>query len=219
MSVIAEAVRHMMKAGMGADAIADAVAAMEAAAIPARSKGAERTARWRHKASQSVTRDAGSPLKEIPPTPPKENNPLPASPIGSAAGAEQPSDLDRLQAKLFAAAGIENFRAERSVGLVNLAPIIGLIQQGYDLDRDILPIVENLFRRSKKPNSWAYCVNPIIEAATAKRGIPPKPKAATIDWPGALAAFRQHGIWYEQRYGPRPGEPGCRAPPELLQAA
>ena len=45
----------------------------------------------------------------------------------------------------------------------------------------------------------------------------PAPKAAEIDWPAALLAFRNQGIWYAQRYGPPPGEPKCRVPPELLQ--
>jgi hypothetical protein len=60
-SVIAVAVKHMLAAGMPHDAIIAAVTEMEAAATPVRSKGADRTARWRerHKASQSVTCDVG----------------------------------------------------------------------------------------------------------------------------------------------------------------
>ena len=54
---IAVAVRHMMAAGMDPDAIVAAVAEMEAAAVPQRSKNAERQARYRerNKASQTVT--------------------------------------------------------------------------------------------------------------------------------------------------------------------
>lgn len=47
----------------------------------------------------------------------------------------------------------------------------------------------------------------------------PAAKVADIDWPAVLLAFRSQGIWYEQRYGPRPGEPKCRVPPELLTDA
>lgn len=46
-----------------------------------------------------------------------------------------------------------------------------------------------------------------------------KPKPGKIDWPAVIAAFYSQGIWYEQRYGPRPGEPGCQAPPELIGKA
>jgi hypothetical protein len=64
-------VRELIAAGVTGDALVTALERIEAAAAPVRSKGAERTARWRerHKPSQNVTSDA----KEIPPTPPKEN--------------------------------------------------------------------------------------------------------------------------------------------------
>ena len=58
MSVIATAVKHLIAAGVTGDALVTAIADMESAANPARSKGAERTARWRERtkqASQSVT--------------------------------------------------------------------------------------------------------------------------------------------------------------------
>lgn len=64
MSVIAAALKHMLAAGMTADQIVSAVAEMEstmpaAHVAPTRSKGAERTARWRasrdEQASQTVT--------------------------------------------------------------------------------------------------------------------------------------------------------------------
>lgn len=116
MAAIAEAVRHMLAAGMPADTIVAAIADMEAAAGPypkTRSAHAERQARYRErKASQSVTSDvtvtpvtsqpslsdaspspspAPSPDKEIPPTPPKENNlfPLPPSTPRVSGGREQ----------------------------------------------------------------------------------------------------------------------------------
>ena len=59
MSIIAVAVRHMLAAGMDADAVANAVEAMEAE-MDTRSTGAKRQARYRerNKASQSVTSDA-----------------------------------------------------------------------------------------------------------------------------------------------------------------
>ncbi|MEO7469812.1 MAG: hypothetical protein ABIV36_22615 [Sphingobium limneticum] len=105
MSVIASALKHMLAAGMPADAIVAAVAAMEAeiAAAPRqRTAGAIRTARWRESkaslSSQSVTcddSDASVTLtpsldKETSPRPPKEINlnpegdasPCEADPIG-----------------------------------------------------------------------------------------------------------------------------------------
>jgi hypothetical protein len=93
-TVIATALKHMLAAGMSAEAIVDAVAEMEAAlplaqpVEPRRSKGAERQARYRerHKSSQTVTGDAdnvtcdekrnGTPL----PLSPKDNNSNPHTP-------------------------------------------------------------------------------------------------------------------------------------------
>jgi hypothetical protein len=91
--MIAVAVKHMLAAGMDADAIVAAIAEMESQPKP-RSKGAERTRRWRENmASQNVTCDAGdvcdegvSPDKESPQTPKKiTSSPIPFSdPKGSS---------------------------------------------------------------------------------------------------------------------------------------
>lgn len=92
--MIAEAVRHMLAAGMSHNAIVQAIADMEASAErpEQRSKGAIRTARWREaKASQNVTeRHTVTDVTEnvtppsldkesFPQTPFKEINPNPVS--------------------------------------------------------------------------------------------------------------------------------------------
>lgn len=75
MSTIAVALKHMLAAGMPHDAIVAAVEEMESSITPARSKGAERQARYRerHKASQSVTSDENVTPTPFP-SPPNENN-------------------------------------------------------------------------------------------------------------------------------------------------
>lgn len=69
------AAKHLMAAGVTGDALVTALAEIEAASQPSRSKGAERQARYRerHKASQSVTSDV---KKEIPQTPLEKTTPL-----------------------------------------------------------------------------------------------------------------------------------------------
>lgn len=86
MSVLAVAVKHLVALGMAGDALASAIAEMQAAE-DMRSTGARRTARYRerHKSSQSVTCDAnvtdetdvtlGFLDKEKSPTPSKEIKP------------------------------------------------------------------------------------------------------------------------------------------------
>jgi uncharacterized protein YdaU (DUF1376 family) len=39
--------------------------------------------------------------------------------------------------------------------------------------------------------------------------------AASIDWPGRMKNFNEFGIW-PMAWGPKPGDPGCEAPAELL---
>lgn len=40
--------------------------------------------------------------------------------------------------------------------------------------------------------------------------------AASIDWPGRIKSFTEFDIW-PMAWGPRPGDPGCEAPAELLK--
>lgn len=90
--MISIAIKHMLAAGMSHEDIVTAVAEMEAVITPVRSKGAERTARWRerHKASQSVTSDDGDDKKEpVSPRPPSEEKILPPSP---PKGGSSPTD-------------------------------------------------------------------------------------------------------------------------------
>ena len=87
MSVLAVAIKHLVALGMTGDALASAIAEMEAAQDN-RSTGAKRQQRYRdrlaerNEASQTVTRDDGvtpppSLDKETSPRPPKEIKPIP----------------------------------------------------------------------------------------------------------------------------------------------
>lgn len=143
----------------------------------------------------------------------KEYKPLAQQPIAAAPR----NKFDDILDKLLAANGIVGFRAEKHPGLMNLAPIIGLDEAGLDLDRDILPAIR------AKPNpearKWDYFVPQIREYVQRRQSAasvlfsPPKPE----DWVARLKVWREGGVW--GAWGPRPGEAGCRVPPELLQAA
>lgn len=43
-----------------------------------------------------------------------------------------------------------------------------------------------------------------------------KPPVPTDPWPGRLREFARNGHWNAVDWGPRPGKPDCRAPPELI---
>jgi hypothetical protein len=137
----------------------------------------------------------------------------PAQQTGPAARAS----FDPLQNRLLEAAGIAGFRDERHPGLANLAPARGWLEKGYDLDRDILPVIRDK-ARNKTFSSWAIFTAAIVEATAAKSAIPPRPAATPDDWHGRLRVFREDGTW-AAAWGPKPDEPGCKAPAELLRTA
>lgn len=137
-------------------------------------------------------------------------------PIAQRVIAAPPLDrFDHLLESLLAAAGIQGFRQERDPGLVSVGAILALIERGYDLETDILPVIRDKCRNGFKPRIWGYFTDAIIEAATKKRAIPVKPAAAQFDWQAAVDLFRADGTW-SHAWGPKPGERGCRVPAELL---
>ena len=82
---LAQVARELILAGVTGDALCDALERVERSMTPARSKAAERTARWRERKQQeavSVTcdvRDACDVLKEpLSPIPPIQENNLPS---------------------------------------------------------------------------------------------------------------------------------------------
>jgi uncharacterized protein YdaU (DUF1376 family) len=100
----------------------------------------------------------------------------PQPPIPDAANAaSSPArqiELDRLESELRDAAGLEN---NPSPGLLDLSPMLTLIDKGYDLARDILPKLREAKARGKSGNTWRYYVAGITEAKSANGTIAPKP--------------------------------------------
>lgn len=120
--------------------------------------------------------------------------------------APEPSVYDRL----IAAASIRGPCHERLA--FGFSPIADLIAKGYDLDRDILPVIRD--RAGPERRSWDYFVPIIIEAAAKRAAVPEAPRAPEFDWRRALEVFRE-GTW-AAGWGPKPGERGCRVPMPLL---
>ena len=225
MPVSADTLRKLMDAGLSGDALLDVVASIDADNVQkSRSNGAERQARYRAKKASTVTSDVTRdvtksvtppPDKEIPPTPPKETNPS-SLPNGSSAPRDRAA-LDRLQAELLEAAGIGGFRDEKSPGLMNLAPILALLDRSYSLEADILPAIRDKCRGGWKPRTWGYFTDLIVERAAARNSIPAKQAAPDEDWPGRMKVWAE-GTWVHG-WGPKPGEPGCRVPAQFLSRA
>lgn len=100
--------------------------------------------------------------------------------------------------------------------VLTVSEAIAYLEKGYDLERDWLPVVRA--KASPDIRSWRF-FGTIVEANARRReSIAPKPSAPAEDWAGRVAVFNADGTW-AHAWGPKPGEPGCRVPPELLTRA
>jgi len=98
-----------------------------------------------------------------------------------------------------------------------IAPIWQLVQQGYDLKTQIIPSIRKQTAKKKNGNligNWHYFVPGILQDCKAVDAVPPA--VPDEKWRRLLGYGRKDKIWDVQNYGPMPGQPGCRAPPELL---
>jgi len=134
-------------------------------------------------------------------------------------------DFDQIERACRQAAGLDN---DPSPGLLNLSPIIGLIDAGYDLQTDIVPAIRSVTRSGRKGRTWAYYVPPIIAAKEQHDG------ARNAGTNGASAAQREetaqerHERWrrmwdawkrgtWPYGWGPDPKSAGCEIPRELIE--
>lgn len=135
----------------------------------------------------------------------------------------EPVRAPDLTDRLLEAAGI---RGNPNQALAFPGPILSLMDAGYDLGSDILPAI----RSKPNPNarSWTYFVPQIEEFRKRRLGMKERatPDTATklAAWPAArwrpvLEHFAATNEWNRDTYGPKPGEPGCFVPPELLTRA
>jgi len=97
---------------------------------------------------------------------------------------------------------------------MGIGPITDLVAKGFDPDTDILPVVRE--RANPTIRSWTYFVTIIVQRHAERQAIPIKEQAPAVDWAGRMDSFTQYGIW-PMAWGPRPGDPGCEAPAELIK--
>lgn len=141
-------------------------------------------------------------------------------PIAQRTIAAPPRDkFDVLLESLLSAAGVQGFREERDVGLVSVGPILALIDRGYGLEADILPVIRDKCRGGFKPRTWGYFTEAVVEAAGKKRAIPMNPAEAAFDWQAAMDLFHADPASWPHVWGPKPGERGCKVPEQFLKRA
>lgn len=149
------------------------------------------------------------------------SNPIQSNPKESSSSHPPqpvPSAFDEAERMLRKIPGIEKHPVAVSPVI---APIWQLVQQGYDLRRQIIPsILRQIANRPAGSHikNWKFFVPGIIDdsqPATATNG-----HAVMIDdakWLRMLEIGRDKQQWQVERYGPIPGHPGCRVPPHLLK--
>jgi len=124
--------------------------------------------RWKNK-QQNQRRDDADAMPEQSGRNANHNHiPEDASQAQHPVDADGRVDLNLLEEQLRKAAGLER---DPGAGLFVLAPIIGLIEAGHDLQLDILPTIKSVMARSRrKPRTWDYFVEAIREASARRRG-------------------------------------------------
>jgi len=137
--------------------------------------------------------------------------------LSSAAPTAPRDQFDEVDAALRRIPGIEKHP-------VFAAPVIGpiwkLVEQGYSLERQIIPSIRKRLQRlnGKAISDWGYFAPGIIEDAKAAEPKTLISKAMTeAEWTDFLEAARRMKAWQPSLYGPFPGQPGCRVPPHLLK--
>lgn len=74
------------------------------------------------------------------------------------------------------------------------------------------------FRYVKQPAAWLRDGNWEDEyELNVPRGATVSPVLA--QWKGRLDGYRRNGFWQRDLWGPKPGEPECKCPAELMDAA
>jgi hypothetical protein len=131
---------------------------------------------------------------------------------GAPAAATPRDRLDAMEAGLRAALGPAGNDA--APGLCNLAPVLGWLDAGADLERDVLPAIRAKARTLAPASvrSWQFFAGPVADWRAARaRGLapaggapPPDPATFTAaDWAGRLAWVDANGVAWPAEWGER----------------
>jgi uncharacterized protein YdaU (DUF1376 family) len=127
--------------------------------------------------------------------------------------------LDKLEVKCREAADL---RDDPSPSLLILQPIIALLDLGYDLDTDVLPILRKSAKAGRKGRSWGYYVEAIKESRDKARAAAANGAGEHRSLPDEVR-WRSMWDWWKKTkewpivWGAGPDIPGCDIPKELIE--
>lgn len=88
------------------------------------------------------------------------------------------------------------------------------VEAGADPELDVWPTIIKLAKRSGNITSPAFFDSAIREAIALRQATQP---IVTADrWRQRLTHYVRRGVWDVAEWGPKPNEPGCKAPAELV---
>lgn len=158
-----------------------------------------------------VTRDVTDLQRLTTPTPTPTPNPRTG---------EGGLDWATLESQLRKAAGWER---EPHPKLAVVGPIVGLIEAGASLEKDVLPIVKALAPGVKTRTSWSYFLKPIEQSWRERTGFAANgangfhvQQVDFAKWEERMEWARKNKQWAEI-WGPMPGVQGCFVPASLLK--
>lgn len=174
-------------------------------------RSAERQARYRNSKRQSVRDGDNQPASPEPiVTSPSRHGDAPEAETETETEKQKPRVLpfDRLIEAASANGGCHPNLVQ------SIAQILAYLDKGYDLERDILPVVRG--KASPSIRTWKY-FGAIIEAnAEQKRTIPSRAPEPEIDWAARMDVWRRDDYW-PPAWGPKPGARNCKVPAQFLE--
>lgn len=102
--------------------------------------------------------------------------------------------FEQLETELLEASGLEN---HPSASLRDTSPIVMLIDKGYDLSRDILPVLRASKAKGKKAETWRYFVKAIEESRATNDAIKPNAKETPVVDPKTVWLPEDDPRWCE----------------------
>jgi len=180
-------------------------------------KGANR--RW--KASQIDSPPNGSPNgatisppNRVANSPPNTNSPVLSSPVQSTTTrAREPDKLTPID-RIAKAMGLDVGQPMRRPSFQRFPGFLSdWIAAGCDPERDVWPTIERVAKGKTEISSPKFFELAIFDARDKR--VASEPSEAER-WTTRIAAYFKSEFWDPKHWGPNPDEPGCLAPPELV---